>query len=67
MSLSTIFGLLKAVAVLVAAILLGNWFLAEAKAARAKGRPKYAAYLTLPGILIVVVILLPVLMWLMSR
>jgi hypothetical protein len=41
--------------------------LAEAKAARAKGRPKYAAYLTLPGILIVVVILLPVLMWLVSR
>jgi len=67
MSLETILSFLKPVAVLLAAALLGNWFLSEARAARAKGRPKYAIYLTLPGILIVLAVLIPVLIWLATR
>lgn len=67
MNLEAILGLLKPVAVLVAAVLLGNWFLSEARAARAKGRPKYAIYLTLPGILIILAFLLPALIWLATR
>ena len=59
--------LLKAIAVLVAAILIGNWFLSELRASRAKGKPWYAAYLSLPGILIILAVLLPVFIWLATR
>lgn len=67
MILENLAGLLKPLAVLVAAIILGNWFLSEAKAARAKGRPKYAVYLTLPGILVILAALLPLVIWLVTR
>ena len=49
--------LIKLVAVLVAAILLGNWYLAEYRKARAANLPSYRAYFTPPGILIVLLIL----------
>lgn len=48
--------------VLIAAMILGNWFLAELKRSRIAGKPWYAAYCTLPGMLVIaVVILLPIL------
>lgn len=54
--------MLRMVAVLVAAGLLGNWFLKELKTARLLGKPWYAPYLSLPGLLIIVlIIVLPVL------
>ncbi len=57
--------LIRVGAVLAAAALIGNWFLAEFKAARAQGKPWYAAYLTLPGLLILLALMLPlVLHWL---
>ena len=65
--MSIVVELLKAVAVLVAAALLGNWFLAELRTSRAKGKPWYAAYLSLPGILIILAVLLPVFFWLTTR
>ena len=49
--------ILKSVAVLVAALIVGNAFLEELKKARALGLPWYKPYLTLPGILILIVIL----------
>ena len=52
--------ILKAIAVLIAAFVLGNWFLAEAKKAKKAGKPWYAPYLTIPGILIIVALLIPV-------
>ncbi|GAB6905617.1 conserved hypothetical protein [Desulfosarcina cetonica] len=51
--------ILKAIPVLIAAALLGNWFLAEVRKAKTGGKPWYAPYLTVPGILIVIVILIP--------
>lgn len=53
--------LIKLAAVMAAAIFLGNWFLAEVRAARRNRHPWYAPYLSLPGILIVLVLLLPLL------
>jgi len=41
---STLANIAKLVAVLVAAILIGNWFLAEVKKARLKGKPWYQFY-----------------------
>ena len=49
--------ILKSVAVLVAALIVGNAFLEELKKSRALGLPWYKPYLTLPGILILIVIL----------
>ena len=56
--------LIKMAAVLMAAILLGNWFLAEVKSAKAQRKPWYAPYLSLPGIAILLIaIALPLVMW----
>ena len=43
-------------AVLIAAAVIGNWFMAEQKKNKIKGRPWHAAYRTPPGIIILVVI-----------
>ncbi len=53
-------GLVKFLPVLIAALLVGNWFLSEVKKARRLQKPWYAPYLTLPGVLILVVLLFPV-------
>ena len=56
--------LIKMAAVLVAAIMLGNWFITEVKAARANRKPWYTPYLTLPGITILLIaIALPLIIW----
>lgn len=49
---------LKYLSVLIAAVILGNWYLAEYKKARIAGLPWYRAYFSLPGILIVLIILI---------
>ena len=60
--------ILKMIAVLGAAALLGNWFLSELKRSRASGQPWYRPYLSVPGLLIIViVILLPVLLWMVNK
>lgn len=62
--MSTFAAIVKIIAPLVAAILLGNWFLSEVKKARIKGGPWYQPYLSIPGVMIILVILLlPVLLW----
>ena len=59
---------LKIIPVLIAAILLGNWFLAELKRANATGKPWYTAYMSVPGLLILLAILvIPIVLWLMSH
>ena len=52
--------ILKAIPILLAAFLLGNWFLSEARKAKQSAKPWYAPYLTIPGILILIVLLIPV-------
>ena len=60
--------ILKIIPILIAAILLGNWFLAELKRANATGKPWYSAYLSIPGLLIMLAILIiPIALWLTSR
>lgn len=49
---------IQMIAILVAAGLLGNWYLAEYRRVRATSLPWYRAYLTLPGIIIIIVIFL---------
>ncbi len=63
-----IVNLIKIIPILIAAILLGNWFLTEIKRANATGKPWYTAYISAPGLLILLAILvIPVVRWLMSH
>ncbi len=65
--MSTLVNILKLVAVLVAALLIGNWFLAEVKEARSKGKPWYQPYLSIPGLLILLALLLPIIIWIINK
>jgi hypothetical protein len=60
--------IIKMLAVLAAAALLGNWFLHELQSARRKGKPWYAPYLTPPGILIILAaVFLPLAAWYLNH
>jgi hypothetical protein len=63
MGLSAVISLLKMMAVLLAASFLGNWFLTELKKARVLQKTWYAPYLTLPGMLILIALFIPVVIW----
>lgn len=66
--MQTVLHLIKLVAVLIAAMMIGSWFLAEVKAARAQQKPWYAPYLSLPGLTILLIaIALPLLTWYWRR
>jgi hypothetical protein len=67
MGLSAVISLLKMAAVLIAASLLGNWFLSELKKARALQKPWYAPYLTLPGLLMIIALFIPIVVWVYQR
>ncbi|MFO7962917.1 MAG: hypothetical protein R6U50_03260 [Desulfobacterales bacterium] len=55
--------LLRAAAVLIAAVIMGNWFLSEARRSRREGKPWYAVYLTVPGVIVLlIIVLVPILM-----
>ncbi len=66
--MSNIIEILKLVPILIAALLLGNWFMAELKSARLQGKPRWAPYLSAPGLLIIAaVVVLPIVMWFLKR
>ncbi len=56
---SNLFNLIKYAAVLVAAIIIGNWFLTEARKAKTNKEPWYKPYLSLPGLIILATLSLP--------
>ena len=60
--------ILKMLGPLVAAILVGNWFLVEVKKARSTNQPWYRPYLSTPGLLIILAaILIPILLWIIKK
>ncbi len=54
----------KMISVLLGAVILGNWFLSEFKKTRLQKLPWYAVYLTIPGLLVLAALALPVIYWL---
>jgi hypothetical protein len=66
-NMMTLLNILKLVAVLVAALLIGNWFLAEVKEARSKRKPWYQPYLSIPGVLIILALMLPIIVWIINK
>lgn len=57
----------KYLAVLVAAVIVGSSFLDKDRKAKRQGEPWYKPYLSLPGLLILVVLLLPVVVWFLRK
>jgi hypothetical protein len=62
-----LFTLVKYVAVLVAALIIGNWFLSEVRKANLKKEPWYKPYLSVPGLIILAALSLPLIFLLISR
>ncbi|MFZ0131711.1 MAG: hypothetical protein WAK95_04155 [Desulfobacterales bacterium] len=58
--------LLTLAAPLLAAVILGNLFLTEVKKARRSRAAWYAPYLTLPGLMVLAALSIPVLIWLFT-
>ena len=65
--MSNLVALLKIIAILAATIMIGNWFLGEIKKAQVKGKPWYTAYLSIPGLLIIFALLLPIIIWVINK
>lgn len=65
--MESVLSVLKMTATLVAAIMVGNWFVAEVRKAKINGLPWYRPYLTLPGAVIVLFIVLPLVLWAMTK
>ena len=63
---STLTTIIKIIAPLVAAILVGNWFMSEVKKVRFRGGPWYQAYVSIPGLLVILAILLPMVLWIIK-
>ena len=58
--------LVKYAGVLIAAIIIGNWFLAEVKKAYRHKQPWYKPYLSIPGVIILIALCLPLIFLLIS-
>jgi hypothetical protein len=65
--MSALLGLFKLATPLIAAVIVGNWFLSEAKKAKMVGKPWYTPYLSIPGFLILVVIMIPLVLWVLKK
>lgn len=57
-----VLSIVRLIAVLVAAVLIGNWFLSELRKAQAARLPWYKPYISIPGLLIIAAVLLPVIL-----
>ena len=55
--------LIRMVAVLAAAIVIGNRFLEEVRRIKTAGKPWYKVYLTVPGAVMILAVLLPLVVW----
>ena len=59
--------LVKYAAVLVAAMIVGNWFLIEVKKAKLNSQPWYKPYLSVPGLIILAALSLPLFLLLFAK
>ena len=56
------------IAVLIAAGLVGNWYMSENKKNKDRGGPWYGAYFSIPGIIIVAaIILVPAMLYFLKK
>ncbi|MGD8368918.1 MAG: hypothetical protein PVG78_14875 [Desulfobacterales bacterium] len=65
--MNELLSILKFVPVLIAAVLVGNAFLKEVQKARRQKAPWYKPYLTVPGVIVVIALLAPLVLWLIKK
>ena len=65
--MQTLLSLIKMAAVLAGGLMLGRMFFEEVKRAKRAGAPWYTPYGTLPGILVLVALVLPLIVWRYGR
>jgi len=63
--METLVNIISALAVLAAGAMLGKQFLAENRKALRNRAPWYAPYLSLPGILMLIALAVPIVLWLL--
>jgi hypothetical protein len=63
----TLLNLIKYAAVLVAAIIVGSWFLTEVRKAKTINAPWYKPYLSIPGLIILAALSLPLILLLLDK
>lgn len=56
--MQTVKALIQMICILFAAGILGNWYLKEVQRTKRAGKPWYAIYLSLPGLLIIALVFL---------
>ena len=61
-----LFNLIKYAAVLVAAMIIGNWFLSEVRKAKTNNEPWHKPYISLPGLIILAALSLPLILLLID-
>ena len=59
--------LMKYAAVLIAAIIIGNWFLAEVRKAKMNKQPWYKPYISVPGLIVLVALSLPIILMIIKH
>lgn len=59
--------LVKFLPVLIAGLLVGRWYFSEVKKARRLRKPWYAPYLTVPGMMVILVLLFPIVYFFINR
>ncbi len=59
--------LIKYAAVLVAALIIGNWFLAETRKAKTNKEPWYKPYISVPGLIMLAALSLPLILLLIGQ
>jgi hypothetical protein len=66
--LENLITLIKIIAIFSAAIILGSWFSSEVEKNKLKGEPAYKPYLSPPGIIIsLIVVLAPIIIWFLKH
>ena len=62
----SLLNLIKYAAVLVAAIIIGNWFLSKSRKAKRNEEPWYRPYVSVPGLIILAALSLPLILLLID-
>jgi hypothetical protein len=65
--METLISALKFIPVLLAAVLVGNAFLKEVRKAQQAKAPWYRPYLTAPGVIVVLALLAPLVLWIVRK
>ena len=65
--METLISSLKFIPVLLAAVLVGNAFLKEVRKAQQLKAPWYRPYLTIPGIIVALALLAPLVFWIVAK